>query len=73
MELVVVKLEPVVTKLELVAAMLELVAAMLEPLVAMLELVATGPPVDNLEPVESNVPVLLVKQAVRYLICAIEW
>jgi hypothetical protein len=64
--LVVVKLEPVVVvKLEPVAAMLEPVAAMLEP--------ATGPPVDNLEPVEYDVTALLVKQAVRYLICAIEW
>ena len=73
MELVVVKLEPVVTKLELVAAMLELVAAMLEPLVAMLELVVTGPPVDNLEPVEFDVPALVVKQAIQYLVCATEW
>ena len=72
--LVVMKLEPVVVvKLEPVAAMLEPVAAMLELLVAMLELVVTGPPVDNLEPVESDVTALLVKQAVRYLVCAIEW
>ena len=57
--LVMVKLEPVVVvKLEPVAVMLELV---------------TGPPVDNLEPVESDVPALLVKQAVRYRICATEW
>ena len=68
-----VKLELlVVVKMELVVVKLEPVAAMLEPIAAMLELVVTGPPVDNLEPVESNVPVLLVKQAVRYLVCAIE-
>ena len=71
--LVVVKMELVVVKLEPLAAMLELVAAILEPLVEMLELVVMGPPVDNLEPVESDVPALLVKQAARYLVCAIEW
>ena len=70
----VVKLElVVVVKMEPVAAMLEPVAAMLELLVAILELVVMGPPVDNLEPVESDVTALLVKQAVRYLVCAIEW
>ena len=68
--LVVVKLEPMAAMLELVAAMLEPVAVRLEPLVAMLELVVTGPPVDNLEPVESDVLALLVKQAVRYYVCA---
>ena len=61
-------------KLELlVVVKMEPVAAMLELLVAMLELVKTGPPVHNLEPVESDVPALLVKQVVRYLVCAIEW
>ena len=73
--LVVVMLEllgPV--KLELlVVVKMEPVAAMLEPVAAMLELVVTGPPVDNLEPVESDVPALLVKQAVRYHVCATEW
>ena len=60
-----VKLELVaVVKIELVVVKLEPVAAMLEPIAAMLELVVTGPPVDNLEPVESDVLGLLVKQAV---------
>ena len=69
-----VKLElVVVVKMELVVVKLEPVVAMLEPLVVMLELVVTGPPVDNLEPVESDVPALLVKQAVRYLIYVIKW
>jgi len=68
-----VKLEPVAAMSEPVAAMLEPVAAMLELLVVMLELVVTGPPVDNLEPVESDVPALLVKQAVRYHVSATEW
>ena len=69
-----VKLELlVVVKMELVVVKLEPVAAMLESLVVMLELVVTGSPVDNLEPVESDVPALLVKQEVRYLVCAIEW
>jgi len=55
----------VAVKLELLGAVkLEPVAAMLESLVVMLELVVTGSPVDNLEPVESDVPALLVKQAV---------
>ena len=72
--LVVVKLELLgAMKLEPVAAMLEPVATMLEPVVAMLELVVTGPPVHNLQPNESDVPALLVKQAVRYHVCAIEW
>ena len=68
-----VMLEPVAVMLEPVVARLEPVVAMLEPEAAMLELVVTGPPVDNLEPVESDVLALLVKQAVRYLVCAIEW
>ena len=63
----------VVVKMEPVAAMLEPVAAMLELLVAILELVVMGPPVDNLEPVKSDVLALLVKQVVRYLVCATEW
>ena len=54
----------VVVKVQLVVVKLEPVAAILEPLVAMLKLVVTGPPVDNLEPVESDVLGLLVKQAV---------
>ena len=61
----------VAVKLELLgAARLEPVAARLEPMAAMLEPVAVGPPVHNLEPVESDVPTLLVKQAVRYHVCA---
>ena len=69
-----VKLELLdVVKLELVVVvMLEPVAAMLEPVAAMLEPV-TGPPVDNLEPVESDVLALLVKQVARYRVCTIEW
>ena len=74
--LVVVMLEvlgPVKVEL-LVAVKLELLgAARLEPVAARLELVVTGPPVHNLEPVESDVLALLVKQAVRYHICATEW
>ena len=60
-----VKVELVgLVKLELlVAVMLEPVAAMLEPVAARLQPV-TGPPVHNLEPVESDGPALLVKQAV---------
>ena len=72
--LVAVKLELLgAVKLEPVAAMFELVVAMLEPVVVMLELMVTGLPVHNLEPVESDVPALLVKQAVRYHVCATEW
>ena len=72
--LVAVKLELLgAVKLEPVAVMSELVAGMLEPVAARLQPVAAGPPIHNLEPVESNVPALLVKQAVRYHICAIEW
>ena len=72
--LVVVKLElVVVVKMELVVVKLEPVAAMLEPVAVMLELVVMGPPLHNLEPVESDVPALLVKQAVRYHVCATEW
>ena len=64
----------VAVKLELLGAVkLEPVAVRLEPVAAMLEPVAAGPPVHNLEPVESNVPALLVKQAVRYLVCATKW
>ena len=64
----------VAVKLELLGVVkLEPVAAILEPLVAMLKLVVTGPPVDNLEPVESDVLALLVKQVVRYRVCATEW
>ena len=74
--LVVVMLEvlgPVKVQL-LVAVKLELLGAVkLEPVVAMLELVVTGPPVHNLEPNEPDVPALLVKQAVRYHVCATEW
>ena len=74
--LVVVMLEllgPVKVEL-LVAVKLELLGAVkLEPVAAMLELVVTGPPIHNLEPVESDVPALLVKQAVRYHVCATEW
>jgi len=73
--LVAVKLELLGSvKMELlVVVKLEPVAAMLEPIAAMLELVVTGPPVDNLEPVKSDVLALLVKQVVRYLVCATEW
>ena len=72
--LVAVKLELLgVVKLEPVAAMSEPVAVMLEPVAAMLELVVTRPPAHNLEPVESGVPALLVKQSVRYHVCATEW
>jgi hypothetical protein len=61
-------------KLELLGVVkLEPVAAMLEPAAARLELVVTGPPLHNLEPVESDVPALLVKQAVRYHVCVTEW
>ena len=76
---VVVVAEPV--PCALVVVMLELlgpvklellVVVKMEPVAAILEPV-TGPPVDNLEPVESDVPALLVKQAVRYLVCVIEW
>ena len=74
--LVVVMIElqgPVKVEL-LVAVKLELLGAVkLEPVAAMLELVVTGTPVHNLEPVKSDVPALLVKQAVRYHICATEW
>ena len=63
----------VVVKVQLVVVKLEPVAAILEPLVAMLKHVVTGPPVDNLEPVKSDVLGLLVKQAVRYRVCATEW
>ena len=74
--LVVVMLEllgPVKMEL-LVAVKLELLGAVkLEPVAAMLELVVTGTPVHNLEPVESDVPALLVKQSVRYHVCATEW
>ena len=73
LEPVVAMSEPVVARLEPGAAMLEPVAVMLEPLAAMLEIVVMGLPVDNLEPVESDVPALLVKQAVRYHICVVEW
>ena len=64
-EVVFRKLEMVAMQ-ELVVAMLELVVAMLEPVVAMLELVVTGL-------IESDVPALLVKQSVRYHVCATEW
>ena len=53
--------EPVAGMLEPVAAMSEPVAVMLEPAAARLELVVTGPPLHNLEPVESDVLALLVK------------
>ena len=52
-------------KLELlVVVKMEPVAAMLETVVVMLDLMVTGSPVHNLESVESDVPSLLVKQAV---------
>ena len=74
--LVVVMLEllgPVKVEL-LVAVKLELLGAVkLEPVAVRLEPVAAGPPVHNLELVESDVPALLVKQAVRYHVCVIEW
>ena len=73
--LVAVKLELLgAVKLELVVVVkMELVVVKLEPVAAMLELVVTGTPVHNLEPVKSDVPALLVKQAVRYHICATKW
>ena len=67
-----VKLEPVAAMSEPVVVMLEPVAARLEPVAARLDLVVTGLPVHNLEPVESDVLALLVKQAVRYHVCATE-
>ena len=65
----------VVVKLELLGAVrVELLGAVrLEPGAAMLEPVAAGPPIHNLEPIESDVPALLVKQVVRYHVCATEW
>ena len=56
----------VAVKLELLGAVkLELlVVVKMELVVVRLEPVAAGPPVHNLEPVESDGPALLVKQAV---------